>query len=94
MFRSAYLLWKREYRGGGVRFAIFIIMGSTISLALFIVGLAYITGVVGDTGPGAKSYRPVGAGMCIAAAVSMLSFLLAIRSFAHQYEKQSSTNGS
>jgi uncharacterized membrane protein (DUF485 family) len=88
MFRSAYLLWKREYPHGGTRFIIFITMGTTISLAAFVLGIAYFTGLLTDPGRDLESNRSVGVGMCIAATVSMLSFLLAVRSFARQYAKQ------
>jgi hypothetical protein len=88
MFRSAYLLWKRNYSRGGVRFIIFVTMGITISLALLVLGIAYFTGLLRGPGRGLESNRSVGVGMCVAATVSILSFLLAVRSSARQYAKQ------
>ncbi len=88
MFRSAYRLWESRYPQGGVRFIIFITMGLTISLAAFGFGLAYITGLIRNTAPGAESYRSAGVGLCIAAVVSSLSFLLAVRWYANQDEPE------
>jgi hypothetical protein len=88
MFRSAYRLWKSRYPQGGVRFIIFITMEFTISLAALGFGLAYITGVIGNAAHGTKSYRSAGVGFCIAAIVSLLSFLLAVRWYANQDQSE------
>ncbi len=84
MFRSAYRLWKGRYPHGGVRFIIFASTGITISLLAFGAGVTYITGIIRNSSPGGESYRPAGIGLCIAAVISLLSFLLSVRWFAHE----------
>lgn len=84
MFRSAHHVWKSKYRGGGARFVIFITMGTVISLAAFVLGIAYVTGIIQAPAPDTESYRPAGIGLCVAAFVSLFSFLLAVRWYAHQ----------
>lgn len=84
MFRSAYRLWKRKYPQGGARFVIFIMMGIGISLAAFGFGIAYITGAIQPPPAEARSYRQEDIGFCVAAIVSLLAFLLAVRWYAHQ----------
>ncbi len=84
MFRSAYRLWERQYSHGGIRFIAFISMGTAISVLAFLLGIAYITGLLRAPSP-TESYRPAGVGMCIAAIVSLSSFLLAVWWYARQY---------
>ncbi len=84
MFRSAYRLWKKKYPQGGARFIIFITMGIGISLAAFGFGVAYITGAIQAPPAEPQSYRQEGIGLCVAAVVSLLAFLLAVRWYAHQ----------
>ncbi len=83
MYRSAYNVWKTKYPQGGVRFILFVGMGLGLSVAAFGLGLAYITGIIEEPATG-DDYHSVGIGFCIAAAVGVVTFLLAVRWYAHQ----------